>query len=198
MHEKGFAMLILQNACFIHVPKTGGRWVRQALLNAGVSFEDFQLHNTPHVNLQDCPVPCRFKFAFVRHPLTMYRSYWQFKMTYGWDDNNYFDRDCQSGQFHDFVHKVLTQHPGAYGRRLDEMVGKPDREIEYIGRFENLVEDLITALQRAGEDFDAERIRNTPPCNVSNKLRFPADYSAALESQIRETEHYALTRFHYA
>ena len=35
--------------------------------------------------------------------------------------------------------------------------------VDYIGRTENLKEDLIEALEIAGEDFDKDVIRNMPP-----------------------------------
>jgi hypothetical protein len=42
---------------------------------------------------------------------------------------------------------------------------------DFVGRCERLVEDTITALDRAGERFDAEAIRTMPRVNVSESRR---------------------------
>ena len=101
-------MLILPNACFLHVPKTGGSWVKKAIAAAGIECQDYRLAGDPHIGLQDCPCPEKFKFAFVRHPVDLYRSYWQFKMTNGWDEKNPLDQSCQSDDFHQFTRDVLN------------------------------------------------------------------------------------------
>lgn len=190
-------MLILPKSCFLHVPKTGGSWVRKAIKAAGIACEDFSLGNNHHPGLADCPTPDKFKFAFVRHPLSLYRSYWQYKMTYGWDAENLIDNTCRSNDFHTFVATVLEKLPGIYSRSLHEFVGPPQQPIDFIGKYENLVEDLITALHRAGEQFNPAAIRNLPPYNVSNKQAFPASFTPALEAAVLVAEAEAIQRFGY-
>jgi hypothetical protein len=190
-------VLILPKSCFLHVPKTGGSWVRKAIKAAGIACEDFSLGNNHHPGLADCPTPDKFKFAFVRHPLSLYRSYWQYKMTYGWDAENLIDNTCRSNDFHTFVATVLEKLPGIYSRSLHEFVGPPQQPIDFIGKYENLVEDLITALHRAGEQFNPAAIRNLPPYNVSNKQAFPASFTPALEAAVLVAEAEAIQRFGY-
>ncbi|MDE1942848.1 MAG: hypothetical protein KGI47_06860 [Betaproteobacteria bacterium] len=190
-------MLILKNSCFIHVPKTGGTWVRHALLKAGADFEYYTLNGTSHISLADCPCPERFKFAFVRHPLGLYKSYWQFKMTYGWDDGNALDNACRTDSFREFILGVTSRFPGAYGNGLNDMIGPEDRPIEFVGRYENLLEDLVTALTRAGESFDEARLRAAAPVNVSDKLRFPARYTPDLVERVVAVEQEVFRRFNY-
>ncbi|MES2604320.1 MAG: hypothetical protein V4603_05245 [Pseudomonadota bacterium] len=190
-------VLILPKSCFLHVPKTGGSWVRKAIKAAGIACEDFSLGDNHHPGLADCPCPDKFKFAFVRHPLSLYRSYWQYKMTYGWDAGNLIDNECRADNFHTFVTNVLEKLPGIYSRSLHEFVGPPDQPIEFIGKYENLVEDLVTALQLAGEQFDPAAIRNLPPYNVSDKKSFPAAFTPALEAHVLAAEAEAVSRFRY-
>lgn len=190
-------MLILPRSCFLHVPKTGGTWVKRAILAAGVPAREHSIDGYTHLGLADCPEPQRFRFAFVRNPLALYRSYWQFKQTVGWDPANELDRQCQAEDFERFVRRVLEQFPGIYARTLQDFVGPPDAPIEFIGRYENLVEDLVRALSLAGEDFDAGAIRGLPPYNVSDKRKAPAVYTPALEAAVRHAEAEVFTRFGY-
>ena len=43
-------------------------------------------------------------------------------------------------------------------------------EVDFIGKQENLVDDLVKALNAAGEFFDEELIRSTRPVNQSASL----------------------------
>jgi len=190
-------MLVLQKSCFFHVPKTGGTWVTKAIKASGIRCLDCRVDGNPHLGLQFYSCPDRFRFAFVRHPVALYRSYWQFKMTYGWDPLNGLDMECQSDRFAVFIRNVLDRYPGAYSQGLIDYVGEPDAEIEFVGKYENLVEDLITALQSAGEEFDENVIRALAPVNVSDKTRFPAEYTQQLEKEVRKSESMVIERFGY-
>ncbi|SET54921.1 Sulfotransferase family protein [Nitrosomonas marina] len=190
-------MLILPKSCFLHVPKTGGSWVKKAIRATGITCRNYTVSNNPHIGLEDCPCLEKFKFAFVRHPVNLYRSYWQFKMTYGWDLENQLDQACRSDNFQLFVRQVLDKFPGIYSSSLIEFVGSADNEIEFIGKYEHLIEDLITALETAGEDFNEQLIRTLPPHNVSNKARYPAAYTTQLEAEVKKAEHIAMDRFNY-
>lgn len=191
-------MLILPQSCFLHVPKTGGTWVRQAIEAAGVPCQAFSIGPDHHPGLAQCPCPEKFKFAFVRHPLSLYRSYWQYKMTYGWDLNNPLDTSARADDFTSFIENVLQMAPGIYSRSLHDYVGPPGKEIDFIGKYENLADDLIKALQLAGERFEEQPIRNLAAANQSDKHRFPATFTPALAERVLRAESEALNRFGYA
>ena len=190
-------MLILPNSCFLHVPKTGGSWVKKAIIASGITYEEYRIEGDPHIGLTHCPVADTFKFAFVRHPVSLYRSYWQFKMTHQWDKKNPLDMECQSNDFNVFIQNVLAKFPSCYSHKLINFVGTEAEPIEFIGQYENLVEDLIRALTLAQETFSEDAIRDLPAYNVSNKKRFPADYDQDLEQKIRQSEHKMMKRFFY-
>jgi len=189
-------MLVLDNACFIHFPKTGGTWVRQALLQAGVPFEDYT-GNHAHIGYKECPFNDRFRFAFVRHPVAYFRSYWQFKMTAGWDPDNAFDMECQTDDFERFVVDVTTRYPGGYGHNIVHALGEHDTEIDFIGRFEHLADDLVRALQLCGTRFDEAKLRATRPRNVSNKHSYPVVFTQELKDRIVHAERPMMARFGY-
>lgn len=190
-------MLILPHSCFLHVPKTGGSWVKQAIFAAGIPAREHSRDGYTHLGISDCPQPGLFRFAFVRNPLGLYRSYWQFKMTVGWDAANTLDQRCRSDDFATFVTSVLASFPGVYAQSLRDYVGPPEAPIEFIGRFENLVEDLVQALTLAGEHFDAAAVRQLPPSNVSDKRKASAIFTPALEAAVRAAEAEVFERFGY-
>jgi hypothetical protein len=190
-------MLILRSSVFLHVPKTGGSWIRQAIRAAGVPCAEYIVDGDPHAPLADCPCPEKFKFAFVRHPVALYRSYWRYKMDVGWDARNPFDIDCAAQSFDQFVRNVLRNCPGWCSRMFEDYVGTMDREIEFVGRFERLVEDVICALRRSGEEFDETMLRRTPRANASVTPQCGARGSSDLVDAIRAAECEAFTRFGY-
>jgi hypothetical protein len=181
---------------FLHVPKTGGTWVREALRAGGVAVEPVD-PDEPHTELDACPCPQKFKIAFVRHPLSVYQSYWRFKKTDGWDRRNPFDGACASGSFASFVENVLAKYPGWCSRRFESFVGVAGAEIEFVGRCERLADDLVRALRAAGEPFDEARLRETPPVNVSVWPIEDARWPDNLAERVLTSESDALERFGY-
>ena len=194
-------MLFTQNAVFLHVPKTGGSWVRDALLAAGIPRDEYLVDGDQHADLSYCPHPERFKFAFVRHPLSLYRSYWRYKMgTYGtsdWDVRNPFDVDCAATTFDAFVRNVLAKYPGWCTQMFEDYTGPLHGQIEFVGRFERLADELVVALRLAGETFDETLLRQTPRTNVSWWPAQEAQWSAELASAVLAAEWAAIVRFGY-
>jgi hypothetical protein len=104
------ALLLKNNAVFLHIPKTGGTWVRNVLkefdlvqgpLGHGHSdFERAYWHAKLHHDLkvvryifrraihspraQLIMKPDAFKFCFIREPLGWYESWWRFMMSIDW------------------------------------------------------------------------------------------------------------------
>jgi len=156
--------LVLPRSRFLHVPKTGGNWVAAVLREL---FPAAQRMPKIHATRKSAPRPDLLTFAFVRHPLTWYQSYFSYKQRKGWDAGNEWDQAVRSDTFAGFLDAALTQTPGYYSRLLRRYVGRRGEEIDFIGRFESLSDDLIRALDAAGESFDSDVIHNTPPVNAS-------------------------------
>ncbi len=204
--------LILPKSVFIHIPKTGGNWVREALQRAELPIKEARHryhvtelrpakpHCCQHSRLRDVSEEDRsgrISFAFVRHPLSLYQSWWAFKMQTGWNDVFEFERLCKSETFPEFLEKVLKHFPGWAGKIFNQI----DVDgIQMIGRQENLTEDLIAILRAAGEEFDPDVIRNMPHTNVVgtlSKWQERAQYTPELERAVLESEREALERFGY-
>lgn len=194
--------IILPRSVFRHCPKTGGTWVTLALRKAGIVCESRGRKHWPGVSQPPPPgVDSKPHFTFVRHPLAWYRSYWQHRMRCGWDRWDDFDQIVKSPTFAQFVERAVEFYPGylsvIYYRRF---AGPPGHEIEFVGRTENLVDDLIAGLESLGETFDAAAIRSTPPQNVAPisgmHRNLCVQISQPLIDRILESERESLARFY--
>ncbi len=197
-------MLVLPNSRFLHIPKTGGIWVFHAITRTGIPLQRYLNKNgSQHLNFAQCSgiAPFKFTFAFVRHPLGWWKSYWQYKMGVNWHVNtfnhNRIDQECASDNFHTFIRNVIRKFPGHCSKVFKNFVGPEESPIDFIGKYENLNNDLVAALHCANEKFSEDDINATMPTNVSNKQKFPASYTPELESAVREAETYAMRRFGY-
>ena len=160
--------LLLPNSVFLHIPKTGGTWVRQALEDADLSIATIlsrdrgesynntidSWHNVPTWDIRYQERPNRF--CFVRHPADWYRSYWAFRM---WRKNwniveNDFDFLCSAGTFEEFIEKVLHNYSGY----LTQMYAYFTDHCTFIGKSENLPSNLLIALDLFEEKWSQARI----------------------------------------
>jgi len=185
--------LVLPESRFLHVPKTGGNWVSTVLREL---FHHAQRMPKIHTTRISAPRPELFTFAFVRHPLTWYQSYFSYKQRKGWDPTNNWDDIVRCDSFAEFVERACDETPGYYSKLLRRFVGPAGDEIDFVGRFESLTDDLICALELAGEQFDADVIRETPPVNQSSYNVHPAVYTDELTQRVLEVEAEVVERFY--
>lgn len=193
--------LITPRTRFLHVPKTGGVWVTAALERAGIPCERLArpsaLMAAEHAALaQTADYADRFTFAFVRHPLPWWRSLWAHRMRTGWHPEHEIDSRARSQDFREFVSLVVERLPGHLNERFCRYVGPPDAEIDFVGRYESLADDLVRALQLAGEDFDEVRIRAQPRLNANDYVAFPARFDPELAERLAESERAIIDRFY--
>lgn len=202
--------LLLPKSLFIHIPKTGGSWVRKAIRRAGILTDEIiptamigeDWHAMMgHASPLQLHIGDRFRFAFVRHPLSFYQSYWCFKMRTGWTTESAFDVQHSSEDFATFVRSVLKANPwGWLTLMYTRMLGEHFDAVEYIGRTERLADDLVCALTLAGEAFDEEALRATPPENVaaqSPEWQEKCAYDDALRAEVCSVEYRILQHFGY-
>lgn len=187
---------------FVHVPKTGGSWMTQAVRAAGVPLSAPDPSGDPnypahvHADLQEAGAGDRFSVAFVRHPLDWWRSYWGHRMRAGWDPANALDVAAASEEFNEFVLNVIAQGEGAFDQMVRRFVGLPSPTVDFVGRFEHLVEDACEALRLAGEPFSASAMRDHPRENASDYGRFPALYRPEVAARLAESERETIARFY--
>lgn len=229
------ATLTKNGALFLHIPKTGGSWVRHVLREQGlVKMEwphphpeldrvlnlpryyplHFAKQSIKHKSLRLYrEIQQSYKFCFVRHPHSWYESYWRFMQGHDWKSfhnerqqertilfkrpwhpNAYLERIGRR-DFRTFMQTVLTEYPGY----LTQMYGwyAPPGEIDFVGRTESLVDDLLEALTRAGITVDEGAVRNTEKVNTSpNRIDRPK-WDDELRNSVHRLEAPVFERFGY-
>jgi len=185
-------------------------WVRKAIRSAGILTDEIiptamigeDWHAMMgHASPLQLHISDRFRFAFVRHPLSFYQSYWCFKMRTGWTSELTFDVQHRSEDFATFVRSVLKANPrGWLTLMYTRSLGEHFDAVEYIGRTERLADDLVCALTLAGETFDEDALRSTSAENVASKHPEWAErcqYSDALRAEVCGVEHRIMEHFGY-
>src|SRR5204862_6827437 len=74
----------LPNSIYVHLMKTGGWSVRDALSQMRLNLGEIGRDHDPACLLPQSESKRPFIFVFVRHPLAWYRSYWALRMQAAW------------------------------------------------------------------------------------------------------------------
>ncbi len=193
--------LLTPRTRILHVPKCGGTWVWRALEAAGVEIEVLgeppPNRKTNHLDLSKTEdYADRFTIAFVRHPLGWWRSLWAYRMRTGWDPELRIDSVACSADFNTFIEQVVKCLPGDLETQFARYIGSPSRPIAFVGRFESLADDLVRALEIAGEEFDEHTLRSYPPDNVNDYEHFPALYRPDVAARLAVSERAVIERFY--
>jgi hypothetical protein len=185
--DYSMATAILPNSRFLHIPKTGGSWVCTVLEKSGIG--ELAFTKLPHPIRRTSPGQGLFTFAFVRHPLTWFQSYWKYKFKTGhWNPYRSLDAECRANTFHQFLDNVIEKCPGFYSEYLLHFVGPPNNPIDFIGKQENLVEDLLTALDLAKEQYNPEFpefVRSSKHVNVAPQALLESENQKACPQNLR-------------
>ncbi len=148
-----------------------------------------------------------FMFCFVRHPLSWLESWFKYMsqptqnwLTWGderdagkWHPNGLLN-GVGSADFNQYIRNVIQRRPGY----VTELFGwYTTAEVDFIGRQENLKEDLITALKTLELKFDEEFVRNYPLVGESRKPSNPILWDEALREAVLKLEYAGLVRYGY-
>jgi len=207
--------LILPNSIFIHIPKTGGTWVRRAIeASMGLDKDSNELHiegenkwqHITHATLSDVKkqlsneMENKLTFSFVRHPLDILKSSYIEEI---WPELVGEETKGIGGRkkisFREFV---LSRDEGYVSWFYRDYLKSPDGifpSVDYIGRTENLKNDLIEVLEIAGEDFDRDAIEQMPPVRRGASLKSAKKViqcSKRLEDSIIRDEEDAISIFY--
>lgn len=199
-------MALATDKCvFLHIPKTGGIWIKSALVFAGIPFEEIGQQHEHFPYLYDFKPKSffdnRMLFTMVRHPIPWYQSRWAFRIKHGWQARHPLDWACASNDFHIFVEKVLQLAPDGWCNWLfKQYCEREGSAIDFIGRTEFLVDDFLKAMKLAGHDVNEERVRSLEVANSSTmddlKSGYWAKYTPELYDRVSAVEANIINRFY--
>jgi hypothetical protein len=144
----------------------------------------------------------------VRHPLDWYESFslyksqpslnWEwdgeFDNLHRWHPNAVLNGLGEGRDFNTFVSTVMNRYPGYVTALYNHYTFRP---VDFIGKQENLREDLFTVLDRLGCDFDPSLIRGTKRINHSRDEKTKPVWEPAVRERALKLERAALERFGY-
>lgn len=232
------AYQLINGAQFLHIPKTGGRWVRyflednnliahirghvhadydrnlyyewlatsgqghlkKAIKRAGIRLGYLAQRSHPKQDNKSV-----FRFCFVRHPLRWYESFWKYMNGRGWNDwgvqnsvRNWHVVSTLNGlgdpDFNGFVRNVVQARPG-YVSELYFAYTKPG--ISFIGRTENLRDDLKYVLDSLRLPYKEDLLYQKPKANVSETHPSEIEWDPQLKKTVTRLELPALVHFGY-
>ena len=147
-----------------------------------------------------------FMFCFVRHPLTWYESWFKYMSQSNcrwrnWGDEKDINRwhpgallnGLGDSSFNQFVRNVIGKRPG-YVTELYGWYTAP--EVDFVGKQENLREDLIQVLNILNLEFDEDFVRNFRKVGVSpqeDKITWDPD----LREEVLKLEYAGIVRYGY-
>ena len=182
---------------FLHIPKTGGTWVKQILVQLDLAERDpVRAEPLPKIFGGKHAVSefNGFAFCFIRHPLTWYESFFKYQTKIGW--KNYSKshpmsplNGTRSANFNDFINKCLKASPRYLSKMMEPFIERAD----FIGKQENLTEDLIKVLRRLNLNIDESYIKKYKMINRSLKTRF--NWEPKLVKTMKDNE-YAILRYY--
>ena len=153
--------------------------------------------------------PRPFTFCFVRHPLRWYESFYLYKSQPGiawerdgdeWDVQRWHPNALLNGlgegrDFNEFVSAVLDRHPGYVSALFDHFTFRP---VDFIGKQENLRDDLAAVLERLDCAFDPDLVHKKKRINTSGETPQRPRWDATVRERALRLERPALERFGYS
>lgn len=197
----------LPNSVYVHMMKTGGWSVREALSQMKLVVGEIGRDHDPAclLPLQSGPRP--FIFVFIRHPLSWYRSYWAFRMQENWKVRpdqpitgwqtfgSVLDHECRSDKFETWMRNVLAYVPEGFLSRIYRIYTEG---VDFVGKVEFFPDDLCQALTFAGEAYSPAVVASMPRKNVTDpRFLALATLSSELAHQVMRTEEYVVERWGY-
>jgi hypothetical protein len=218
--------MITDKFIHIHIPRTGGTSLRVFLsqdLKNNIHVIDRQFHlsldkSTEVFERKTNSSIVPDSFAFVRNPWDWYVSAYHFLMTNGHlkTANNTSTKDSPLGTFETFITNIYKRTKGTipfqdYPLRLwlrrfdnysDSFYSLTQDEVDYIGRFENLIPDLTDILINKLEvpDLTPEKIIDGMTNKKAHKTKhapYQDLYNDSMVNMVGEIDKKLIDQFNY-
>lgn len=204
-------MLVHERFVYLHLPKTGGTFIADALereLSSDAAVREIPGKHTGWDGIPD-DAAGRPVLVYVRNPWDWYVSWYHFKLTMPRTRDQFFNALSADGRL-DFAATVrnacllvrpITRGHDLYTSQFLASVGSGlDSELLTIGRFESLVDDLERFLGKARvrlSDGALARIRAQEPLNASDRRSYRDYYDDELRDLVGESCRTLIERFEY-
>ena len=182
-----------RNLAFLHFSKTGGWFVTRMLRTRGFVISDMQVWGG-HIGVDGFD-PSLTRFGFIRHPVSWYRSLFNYFTNCNWSNGHDFSY-LTSDNLDEFIGRcadsfdLMKLYKTFYGVDTNE-------EADFIFRFEDMHSVLPEFLSNHGIDcFDYINKNKGNQVNKS-KTQLDDSCSIATQSYIYETCHPIFERFEY-
>ena len=205
---------VTDRSLFIHIQKTGGMSVREALYRCNpVGHESGDAEGERHFGLPELRArhpgieSGRLSFGFVRHPVTWLQSRWAFAVASGYPIHvqhrgtaaQVWMASCWSFAFEEFVDKYLERYPGVATQTMFRMLGLwSDKPVDRIGKTETLFEDLNKILDDAGEVRAAVPLMPPRRNMTEQRMINEAVVTPSMRKRIMDAERMLCDRFNYS
>ena len=205
---------VTEKTLFIHVQKTGGMSVREALYRCAGGRESGDAEGERHFGLPELRArhpgieTGRLSFGFVRHPVDWFISRWAFAVVTGYPVHVQhrgsaaviWMASCFSFSFPEFVEKTLDRYPGIATQTMFQKLGLwSDKPVDFIGKTETLQADIRKVLELAGEP--PPPVAMMPPKRNVTEVRWVREaqdaMTQAMRKRIMDAEIKLVERFHY-
>jgi len=195
---------------FLHVPRTGGTWVKEALYQSGIPIQKWgkigepwqqQKHTIPMHVRTELMQKVNLMFAFVRRPVEYYISVWRFtcrsvkqqpdkmKLVFDRRDPAVHNEAILRWKpdFRDWLAEMLEEEPGWATRWFERYVGPERGEYcHYIGRTETVEQDFREIMDLLG--FGNRWRKNEDKINRIHHAKNRIRVTKAPHIQLTDTE----------
>lgn len=197
--------VLLNKGIFYHIPKTGGTFVTRLLKLVSANPSVYERPKKDILNLQNQHLTPddldeslkdkRFSFAFIREPISWYKSLFYQQVYDGWTVPNYAVTECKSVDFEEFVYKCLELYPNGLASEVyRRFLGENADKVDFVGRTERLRDDLCYALDKSKERYEVDTIYNMPLVNESKNKNITY-LQPGLKKKIIDAESWFYDRF---
>lgn len=199
-------MILTRDFVYIHLPKTGGTFVRKVCEQHAPADWQAKFFDD-HPTVQDIPEAYQQlpTIGMVRNPWSFYVSWYAF-LKQKVDDYDFFNKVSDGGKlgFADTMRNILDSEPvkssgwGGYTYLVDWTYREKLHTTRYV-RFENLREEFVAALDEVTVVPDTLRkaLLETPKMNVSKHDQPAAYYDDDLIERIRQRDKPFFDMFDY-
>jgi len=197
-------MYITQDAAFIHMPRTGGSFIKQTLHDLGIKNQPSPYKAHIGIKLINSKFPDRKLWTSVRNPIHHLRSFWACRWSIfmtpingqgGFD--HFYGSDCS---FIEFIETYLENYSGTLSKWYRKKLTLDNRypALDYFVKTEDLPNGLIPVLKNLEYPITKEQKRKIKASKKVNAYyKKGGSLPKSLKHEIIKAEQDLITTFGY-